>query len=100
MITPAVVIRPIELFRSIREPQRRRDPTADPAPFEMLGSVKLVTVPPVLIRPIELFPEFTNHNAPSGPAMIPAGFEMLGAVYFVTVPEVVILIRSNSPLCS
>ena len=88
---PAVVIRPIESFAEVGEPQRPVGPRRDRRPASlMLGSVKLVTVPSVVIRPIESFPQLVNHSAPSGPATIPSGSLMLGSVKLVTAPPVVI----------
>ena len=58
--------------------------------FEMLSSVKLVTVPSVVIRPIELLPVLVNHNAPSGPAVIAHGLETPMPVYVTSVPSVLI----------
>ena len=77
MITPAVVIRPIDFC--VVNHRAPSGPTVMPSlgPIRLL--VYVVTTPLVVILPImpmELTMPLVNHSAPSGPAVIPTGWSI------------------------
>jgi hypothetical protein len=77
VITPAVVIRPIEPLVEVSPPFANHNAPSGPAVMPqgklMLGSLKQVTASVVLIRPISLPRMLVNHRAPSGPAVMARG---------------------------